>query len=230
MRAPARYVPLIASYAAFFVLMFYALETTSAVSTGALFTLLPLVSAVLSWGMMKKSGSAAVWLALGLGALGALWIVFGGSLDRLVRLHLNQGDVIFFIGVVAYSFYAVLVPRLTRGEPVYAVTFAVMLGGAVSLSVIYASQIWATPWAQLPPRVWIVLGYLAIFAGIFSMWLLTYAAQRLTPTKVMAYTYLTPFWVILLEPALGRNVPSFATLMGVVPILAALMLLMRQDG
>lgn len=226
---PLRYLPLIASYSAFFVLMFYALETTSAVSTGALFTLMPLMSAVLAWGVMKKSSAVTVWIALGVGAIGALWIVFGGSLDRALRLQVNQGDVIFFVGVVAYSFYAVLVPRLTKGEPVIAVTFAVMAGGAGVLGILFLSDILATNWAQLPMRVWAVLGYLAIFAGICSMWLLTYASGRLAPTQVMAYTYLTPFWVIVLEPVMGRAMPSLTTVIGVVPILLALGLLIGSD-
>lgn len=228
-RRPLRYLPLVASYAAFFVLMFYALKTTSPISTSALFTLMPLFSAILAWIFLGHASDKNVWMALTVGAAGALWIVFQGSLNRLLGLQLVQGDILFFIGLLAYSFYAVLIPKLTRGEPVYAITFAVLLGGAMVLSLMFWQDIVSTNWMDLPMRVLLVLTYLAIFAGICSMWLLTYASGYLPPAHVTAYTYLTPFWVIVMEPFTGRAMPSSVAIIGVVPITFALVFLLNKQ-
>ena len=225
-RQPLRYVPLVVSYASFFVLMFYALKTTSAVSTGVLFILMPFISAILSWMLFKKSSPVMVWLALGFGASGALWIVLGGSIDHFLQFRLNYGDIVFLIGLFAYSFYSVLVPKLTKGEPVYSVTFAVMAGGAVLLVILFLQDIRTTNWSNLPTRVWVVLFYLSIFSGICSMWLMTFASHRLAPTKVTAYTYLTPFWVLIIEQLLGRGWPNGVILLGILPIILGLGFLM----
>jgi len=227
-RAPWRYLPLGAAYATFFVLMFEALKITGPVSTAAIFTLMPFMAALMGWAVSGKQGSRLVWSALTIGAMGALWVVFRGSPAALFRFELGRSKVLFMIGTAAHAAYAVLVPHLRRGEPVYAVTLGVAISGALILGVLYLEEILATDWLALPIRVWLVLGYLAIFAGIGTFSLVTLAAQRLPPSKVTAYTYLTPLWVVLLEMGLGKSVPSAIVLLGGLPILAALLILFLE--
>jgi drug/metabolite transporter (DMT)-like permease len=74
-------------------------------------------------------------------------------------------------------------------------------------------------------RVWAVLIYLAVFAGIGTFSLITLAADRLSPAKVTAYTYLTPVWVVIIEMAMGHAIPQPMVLLGGLPIVAALLLL-----
>jgi hypothetical protein len=45
----------------------------------------------------------------------------------------------------------------------------------------------------------------------------------------MAYTYLTPAWIILWELALGQGVPGAMVLPGIALIVLALVMLLRQD-
>jgi drug/metabolite transporter (DMT)-like permease len=60
--------------------------------------------------------------------------------------------------------------------------------------------------------------------------LLQFATLRLPSAKVMAYTYLTPSWVILWEIALGRGAPGPLILGGIaLTVLALAMLLRDQD-
>lgn len=226
--SPWRYLPLGGAYATFFVLMFHALKLTDPVSTGAIFTLMPFFAALMGWAVSGQRSTALVWGALTLGATGALWVVFGGSLGAALRFELGRGEAYFIIGTAAHAAYAVLVPYLRRGEPVYAVTLGVAVSGALILTLLFWEQLAATPWASLPMRVWLVLFYLAVFAGIGTFSLVTLAAQRLSPAKVTAYTYLTPFWVVLIEMALGNAVPEISVLLGGVPILIALVLLFAE--
>jgi len=186
------------------------------------------MAALMGWAVSGKQGSRLVWSALTIGAMGALWVVFGGSPAALFRFDLGRSEVLFMIGTAAHAAYAVLVPHLRRGEPVYAVTLGVAISGALILGVLYLEEILATDWLALPIRVWLVLGYLAIFAGIGTFSLVTLAAQRLPPSKVTAYTYLTPLWVVLLEMGLGKSVPSAIVLLGGLPILAALLILFLE--
>jgi hypothetical protein len=56
------------------------------------------------------------------------------------------------------------------------------------------------------------------------------AAMRLPSAKVMAYTYLTPSWVILWEIALGKGAPPMLILVGIAMTVLALLLLLRDEG
>ena len=69
---------------------------------------------------------------------------------------------------------------------------------------------------------------LVVFASAVTFVLLQYAALRLPASKVMAYTYLTPSWVILWEIALGKPVPSGLVLLGVAATITALAMLVRE--
>lgn len=227
--APWRYVPLGAAYAGFFVLMFHALQRTNPVSTSAIFTMMPFFAALMAWGFLGKNSSGLVWGALVLGAFGALWVVFGGSAQAVAGWHLGTGEMLFMLGTASHAAYAVMVPHLRRGEPVAAVTLGVALSGALILLVLYGPRIWATDWVGLPLRVWAVLIYLAVFAGIGTFSLITLAAERLSPAKVTAYTYLTPVWVVGIEMAMGHTIPQPMVLLGGLPIVAALLLLFFEN-
>ena len=59
--------------------------------------------------------------------------------------------------------------------------------------------------------------------------LLQYATLCLPSAKVMAYTYLTPSWVILWEIALGHGAPRPLILIGIAMTVVALVLLLRNE-
>ncbi|HHI71305.1 MAG TPA: EamA family transporter, partial [Rhodobacteraceae bacterium] len=59
--------------------------------------------------------------------------------------------------------------------------------------------------------------------------LLQYATLHLPSAKVMAYTYLTPSWVILWEIALGHGTPNGLVMAGVGLTIVALWLLLKDE-
>jgi len=103
------------------------------------------------------------------------------------------------------------------------------LAGFVIVGVYGWHDILETDWTALPPIVWIGLAYLAIFATAFAASALQYAAQRLPSSKVMAYTYATPVWIILWEAALSHGLPGLSVVPGIVLIIVALMVLLRSE-
>ena len=81
----------------------------------------------------------------------------------------------------------------------------------------------------MPGSVWGTLIYIAVVASAATFVLLQFATLRLPSAKVMAYTYLTPSWVILWEVALGNGVPGALVWIGVGLTVLALGLLLRED-
>ena len=122
-----------------------------------------------------------------------------------------------------------MVRRLHRGEPVLVLTFAVLAAGAALICWAGWSDIVATDWVNLPRIVWITIGYVAIIASAVTFVLMQYASLRLPPAKVMAYTYLTPSWVLVWEFALGHPVPPAPILIGVALSVMALLFLLKDD-
>ncbi|TNC68799.1 DMT family transporter [Rubellimicrobium roseum] len=216
-------------YALYFVLMFEGLKTAPPVSASAVFTLTPLMAAGFGWWLLRQRLSPRIAAGIALGGAGALWVIFRADLAALLALDLGRGEAIYFVGCVAHALYTPLVRRLNRGEGAAEFSLGVVLSAGVLLSVLGAPRIAATDWAALPPLVWITLLYVAVFASAATMVLLQFAAMRLPSSKVMAYTYLVPAWVLLWEEALGAGAPSALVLVGVALTGAALLLLLRPE-
>ena len=229
-QAPWRYVLLGGLFAIYFVLMFAGLKTAPAVSSAAVFTLAPLMSAGFGWLLMRQVTTPWMGLALSIGGLGAIWVIFRADISALLAFRIGTGEAIFFWGVVAHALYTPLVRKLNRGEAPIAFTVGMIAAGFVILTLWGWPAIRVTDWTGLRPLVWVTIGYTSIFAGSTTFFLVQYATLRLPAAKVMAYTYLTPSWVIVWEFALGHEVPGVLVLAGVALTIVALVMLLRDEG
>ncbi len=227
--APWRYVVMGGLLAIYFVLMFEGLKTAAPVSTAAVFTLTPLMAAGFGWALLRQRMTPRMAVALMIGGAGALWVIFRADLAALLSFRIGKGEVIYFWGCMAHALYTPMVRKLNRGESTVVFTFGTLLAGCIILLIYAWSDLWATDWVNLPPIVWITLIYISIFASAATFLLLQYATLRLPSSKVMAYTYLTPSWVILWEIALGNSAPPGLVIGGVVLTIVALGLLLRDE-
>lgn len=227
--APWRYAILGLLLALYFVMMFEGLKTAAPVSAAAVFTLNPLIAAIAGAILVGQVITGRLISALLIGAVGALWVIFRADINALLGFHVGQGEFIYFWGVVAHAIYSPMVRLLNRGDPVIASTFATMLASGVIIVGYGWQDILATDWMALPPIVWITIIYVSIFASSITFVILQFASMRLPSAKVMAYTYLTPSWVLVWEILLGHGVPPMWVLGGVGLTLVALWMLVKPD-
>lgn len=227
--APWRYLILGGSMGIYFVLMFEGLKTAPPVSAAAVFTLSPILSGIAGYVLLRQIATRRMALALAVGAAGALWVIFRADLNALMAFDVGRGEVIYFWGCVAHAVYTPLVRLLNRGEPPVVFSFGTLVAAALILLVFGARDILATDWAALPGIVWVTLAYVTVFASATTFVLLQYASLRLPSAKVMAYTYLTPSWVLLWQAALGHPLPPLLVLGGVVLTTVALVLLLKDE-
>ena len=228
-QAPWRYFVLGALFTLYFVLMFEGLKTANPVSVAAVFTLMPLMSALFGWWLLRQVTTPRMALALGIAACGALWVIFRGDPAALWAFDIGRGEMIYFVGCIAHALYTPMVRKLNRGEGAAVFTFGMLVAGSVILGVVGFDDIRATDWAALPGMVWITIAYLTLFSTASSFFLLQYASLRLPSAKVMAYSYLTPAWVMLWEIGLGRMLPPTPLLFGIGATIIALLMLLRKE-
>ena len=228
--APWRYLVLGGLFASYFVLMFQGLKTAPPVSTAAVFTLTPVMSAGFGWLLLRQVTTPRMALALSIGAAGALWVIFRADLAALLAFDLGRGELIYFLGCISHAIFTPMLARLSRGESGLVYTFWIMIAGFLVLTVYGWSDLRATDWADLPGIVWATLLYVGLMASAVTFFLLQFAARRLPAAKVMAYTYLTPSWVIFWEIGLGHGVPPVLVLVGIGATILALWMLLKQEA
>ena len=215
--------------AIYFVLMFIGLRTATAVSTSAVFTLTPVMSGFFGWVLLGQMMSRHTAIALAIGAAGAVWVIFRADLAALIAFRIGTGEAIFLIGCVAHAFYTPFLRRVNRGEPVQVFVLGMLVTGSILLVCYGWSDIVSTSWLELPGIVWIAIAYITVIATALTFIAVNYASLRLPSAKVMAYTYLTPSWVIVWEAAWGRGIPDPRILAGILATIVALLMLLRHE-
>lgn len=230
-KAPWRFFVLGAMMATYFILMFVALRISSPISTGAVFTLVPLISAGFGLFFLGQVTRPIVLFSLLIAASGAVWVIFHGDINALLGFNIGKGEAIFFIGCVAHGVYAPLVKRLNRGEPVLYFTLMTLAATTLIIVIFGFEEILETPWLTLPSIVWIAIGYLAIFTTAITFFLVQFATMRLPASKLMSYSYLTPTFVILLEGFAGHGwVSTMIGLGAVLTVVGLVVMAFSPDG
>lgn len=229
--APWRFLILGGLLGTYFVLMFEALRLTDPISLGAVFTMTPLMVAIFGRLILGQRTSPLVVASLLLAASGAIWVIFRADLDALLAFDLGLGELIFFLGCAAHALYIPLVRVFNRGESGPVFTFWTLIGGLIVTGSYAAPALVVTEWLSLPAIVWITVSYLAVFASAGTFFLMRFAALRLPAAKVMAYGYLIPSLVIVLEGVAGHGWVAIPVLAGVAAtVLALVILIFAQDA
>lgn len=200
--------------AVYMLTMFMALEFTSPVATGAVFTLMPLLSAGFALPVLGQRTRPGVLAGLLIAAAGAVWVIFRGNIQAILAFDVGAGEMIFFVGVICHALYVPLIRRFDRGESAVAFGFWVTVGATLWLMPPGIGGLVETDFSALPFAVYAAVTYLAVVTTAGTFLLLQYASMRLPASKVLGYGYLTPSFIILLEGVLGHGWASLPVLAG----------------
>ncbi len=202
----------------FFWAMFLALRYTTALNTSVLFTLVPSLSSLYAIILVRERLGSHRLIALVLGVIGPLWIIFEGNLQLIFTLDWNKGDLIFLAGCLSMGLYPPLVRLLHRGEDMLQMTFWILVTGSCWLLIPVWTKIPAVVWTDISLKTWLGIFYLSLFSTLISFFLTQFITLRLGPTRVMAYSYLYPAFVVFINLFLGKGWPDLIVIPGFILI------------
>lgn len=217
-----RYFLISAVLVVFFWCMFLSLRYTSALNTSAIFTLVPSFAGIYAMLLNGERLGKARLAALFFGISGAMWIVFRGDMRVLTSLAWNRGDLIFLGGCLVMGLYTPLVRKLHRGEPMEQMAFWVTVTGTIWLLIPGGSKLMALQMADISTAVWLGIFYLAVFSTIITFFLTQYCILFIGPTRAMAYSYLYPGLVLIIDLLFGGSWPGVRILPGILIVLCAM--------
>jgi drug/metabolite transporter (DMT)-like permease len=216
--------------AVYFVTMFLALTMTKPVATSAVYTLVPMMTAVTAYFLVGQRSGLAVLLSLTLAGAGAIWVIFRGDIAALLAFDIGPGELIYFVGCICYAIYAPLLRRFSRGEPALTQSFWTLLATALWLVGYGLPEMIATDWAAQPPLVWAIIVYLAVGPTALCFFMIQFASLHLPAAKVIAYGYLVPAFVIIFEGLAGHGWASLPVAAGaLVTVLGLVVLALVKD-
>ncbi|MCI5145492.1 MAG: hypothetical protein D3923_08150 [Candidatus Electrothrix sp. AR3] len=127
------------------------------------------------------------------------------------------------------AFYTPLVKLFHRKESMSIMTFWILVTGSGWMLLFSGYRLPQISWGEITLQVWAGIIYLAVFSSIFTFFLSQFCTLYLGPTRVMAYSYLYPPFILFIEWCLGHPLPSLSVLPGIGLIVAA-MFIMQQGA
>ncbi|MGF1702627.1 DMT family transporter [Photobacterium makurazakiensis] len=186
-------------FCGYFVCNFAAMLTTTTLNVGSIYTLTPLVTAIFSVLLLKHKLTIKILVIYLLGMIGTLWVIFEGNLQHLREFNLNQGDLVFLVGVVFMACYTIAMKRLYRDDDVTIMTFANLFGGVIWTLIAVVVVDIDLNWHSLKSDYYPSMAYLAIAATFLTSYLYQKASTYMSPVNISAYIYLSPAFVALLS-------------------------------
>ncbi len=132
------------------------------------------------------------------------------------------------IGCFSYSAYSPFVRKYHGGENLLVLTFWTLIAGMILLGVYGFEDIQTSPWLQLDWSIYAAIIYLALCNTALSFYLLKFASFRLPAAKVMAYTFLTPAIVLVIQSTVTVTMPDIKLIIGVIMTASAMIFLQRS--
>lgn len=170
-------------------LMFNAMEYTTAVNAGIIFSTTPIVTLVLARFMLHEAMSP--WQVVGsvVAFVGIVVIAVRGSLTVLLGLDLSVGDLIVIIAAVTFSFYAVLLRR-AKFSLERLPLLVVLIGGAVIVAFpFFLIELFRGEHSNLAWRGYLALAYAAIPGGALMYLLYNWSVDILGAGRAQGLLY-----------------------------------------
>ncbi|MEV9498427.1 DMT family transporter [Aliarcobacter butzleri] len=216
-------------YTLYFIGMLRALENTTVLNTGAIYTLVPLMTAVLCIFFFKEKIALKQLFIYILGIISTCIVVFQADFTLFLTLSLNKGDIIFLIASLSMALYPVFIKLLySKKDELLVLVFSTLLGGIIWMSL--TMQILNIPynWNKIELNHFYSLLYLVLATTILTLFLYQKATLILGAKKIMAYIYLNPAFVAIIMFLLEGQTISFGVFLGILLSSFATIIILRQ--
>lgn len=190
--------------ASFGVLLYFGLETTSALNSVVVQAGIPPLVMLFGWiGLRDRVGR---WQVAGmvLSLVGVLAVVTRGRPWDLLHLGLNAGDGLILIGVVLYAVYSLILRRRPEVHPLSLLwaTFAVSI---VALAPLYAIEIASGRHTVVSRESLLGIAYVAAFPSFLSYLFFNRGVELVGAARASQYLHLQPiFGAVLAVLLLGE--------------------------
>jgi drug/metabolite transporter (DMT)-like permease len=204
-------------YSLYFIGLFKALETTTALNTGTLFTLVPLLTAILCIFFLKQKLSLKQLFIYLVGIVGTCIVVFKADINLFLNFSLNQGDIIFLFAIVAMSLYSITLKLFhKKDDEVLVLVFCTLIGSCIWMLLTLVILDVPLNWGKIQGDYIYYMFYLILGATLMTVYLYQQAAINIGPKKVMAYVYLNPVAIAILLFVFGNQVILGKVIVGII--------------
>ncbi|KZL04521.1 putative DMT superfamily transporter inner membrane protein [Pseudovibrio axinellae] len=206
-------------------IVYLALKETSATNGTLIYSAAPALILTLEWLFRGRKVAFREFIGIGLAITGVFVIVTKGSLNNLLSLQLNKGDLLFALCTLSWAIYSVLIKKSQLQSISTVPLFAVLsILGTILLAPFALGEMAMTASIPATSEVWLSIAGVALIASIASFLSYQYSIKLVGPSIAGMFMYLmTPYGVGMAVLFLGEKLQMFHYL-GFLPIMAGLLL------
>lgn len=205
--------------------LFIGLKSTSATNGALISSLSPLVTSVIAAQLNRKKLTGRQWFSLIVSLCGVATVITDGSLDNLMHLSLNRGDLFIFGAMLSWSLYTVLSQYVSHWLSPIMFTLVTMFAGTIGLIVVCAALNPESPFlavAHLPAFSLILLLYISIVATVMGYVFWIQGVKTFGPAGASMVYNLVPVFAALVAYMLGQPLTEIQ-IIGMLIVLAGLL-------
>lgn len=211
-------------------LAYVAVQHTTATSASLLNSFIPVATIALAFAFLGKRLSRPEALGVTVSLAGVVLLVARGSLETLLGLALNVGDMWMLAAVLSWSIYTVGLQWRPQGVHPMLQLAAFILVGLIMLAPLYAWEIAAG--ATINVHAASVLGIL--YAGVMAAFLgfvcFNAGVAAVGPSVGSLFIHLMPVFAAILSTLLLGERPAWFHYAGMALVLGGIVLTMRRPA
>lgn len=179
--------------AAFNTLVYLGLHYTTVVNGVLMQSAMPILILVGSFFILGERVHAIRILAVVISLVGVIVIVARGSVDSLITLRINPGDLLVFVAVCLYALYSILLRGRPRVHPLSLLAATIGVGTCMLLPAYAAELAWAGPFRPTP-TILASIAYVAVFPSILSFLFFNRAVELIGANHAGHFLHLMPVY------------------------------------
>ncbi|MDQ0351975.1 drug/metabolite transporter (DMT)-like permease [Alkalibacillus filiformis] len=183
----------------FNVLVYLALNYTSAINAGIVEASTPMFAIILGFFILKERLSKRQLFGIVLSFVGAVWVLSNGSINTLLSLQFNPGDLIMLLAILVWAVYSLLVKQHNHKFPIYSSIVAMLSIGIVLLLPLMLVEWYFVgyPFVQTDINLWLGLIYLGVFPSFIALMLWNLAVADIGPSLASVFLNLLPVFTTI---------------------------------
>jgi len=203
-------------------------KTTAAINIGLLYALAPVFIAIVSTKLLREKLHGWQLLGAVLAVFGSLAVISQGSVESIMRVEFNTGDIWVLVAVVCWITYSVLLKKRESSLGAFARLTMITFAGLIVLLPFTALElIWLGPPADWQHALFLVV-LVAVFPGFGAYQAYSYMQTELGAARTGLVLYLGPLYAAVLAWIFLNEPPQWFHLLGAAFLLPGMYLATRM--
>ena len=183
---------------------FKGLQYTTPINGSVIMITVPIIVLILSAIIIKEQVTILKVTGVGLGLSGALILSLYGQSSAYGE-NILLGNFLVFINAASYSYYLILIKKLTSKYHPYDFIKWLFLFGSIMVLPFGYTELSAVNWQDFPSYIWFSVGFVIVFATFGTYLLNPLALKNLKATTVSTFLYLQPIFAGIFAIAMGSD-------------------------